>query len=157
MVWFGGRKLGLCCSNLGASEMSIYVALWGAVLSTLLAVVKIWEIWRERFRLEIGYNFSDNIVVGNKIILRNLSGKPIILSYWELLHCTGNWPRKVLTSIAYPDHDESDRRIDPYSTLELSFTEQNYFEWGRKALRGGKILIRLHIAGRKPILQVVYP
>lgn len=137
--------------------MSLYLALWGAILSTLLAVVKLWEMWRERFRLEIGYNFTDNIEIGNAILLRNLSGKPIILSYWELLQSSGNWPRKVLTDIAYPDHDAGDRRIEPYSTLELSFAEQNYFEWSRKALKGGKLLIRLHIAGRKPILQTVYP
>ncbi|MCE1240492.1 MAG: hypothetical protein LWW83_11270 [Azonexaceae bacterium] len=140
-----------------STEAPSLIAWWGAGLSTLLAIVKLWELWRDRFRLEVGYNFAGNAEVGNTILIRNLSGKPIILSFWEVLYVSGYWPRRKFEDIAYPDHDSGDRRIESHSTLELHFAEQDYFSWGHKALKGRKIFIRLHFAGRKPILKKVYP
>lgn len=140
-----------------STEAPSLIAWWGAGLSTLLAIVKLWELWRDRFRLDVGYNFAGNVEDGNTILIRNLSGKPIILPFWEVLYVSGYWPRRKFETVAYQDHDLGDRRIEPHSTLKLHFTEQNYFSWGRKALKGRKIFIRLHIAGRKPILKQVYP
>lgn len=89
---------------MATSEASSYIAYWGAGLSTLLALVKLWELWRDRFRIDVSYNFSGEPSNGNKIILRNLSNKPIILEYWEVLYCSGRWPRKKFQEIIYPDH-----------------------------------------------------
>jgi hypothetical protein len=139
------------------TEAPSLIAWWGAGLSTLLATVKLWELWSDRFRLEVGYNFAGSVEVGNTILRRNLSGKPIILSFWEVLYVSGWCSRRKFESVAYSDHDSGDQRIESYSTLELHFAEQDNFSWGHKALKGRKIFIRLHIAGRKSILKRVYP
>ena len=139
------------------TDTSSIIAWWGAGLSTLLAIVKLWELWRDRFRLEVGYNFASLESVGNTILIRNISSRPLILSYWEVLYCSGRWPRREFQDIAYADHDSGDRKIEPHSTLELHFAEENHFSWGHKALKGRRIFIRLHVAGRKPILKLVYP
>ena len=58
-----------------------YLALWGAALSSLLAVVKFWEIWRNRRRVEISHSFSSQ-EMGNEVTIRNLSSTPQIITYW---------------------------------------------------------------------------
>jgi hypothetical protein len=63
------------------SEISPLIAWWGAGLSTLLAFVKIWELWRDRLRIEVDYRFATDPNVGNSILIRNLSSRPLILSW----------------------------------------------------------------------------
>lgn len=142
---------------MSAAEMSSLIAWWGAGLSTLLAVIKLWELWQARFRLEVGYGFASDENIGNTIHIRNLSNRPMILAYWEVLYCSGRWPRRKFQEITCADHDSGDRRIEPHSTLALNFSEENHFSWSHKTLRGRRIFIRLYIAGRQPILKLVYP
>ena len=133
-----------------------YVAWWGAGLSTLLAVVKLWELWRDRFRIDVGHNFTSEPEIGNEIFVRNLSVKPIILSHWELLHGSGIWPFRKFTELESPGPSASDIRIEPHSSKTFTFSEVNHFDWGHKALQGRKIYMRLYVAGRRPVLKKVY-
>lgn len=141
-------------SSLGSG--ATFLAWWGAGLSTLLALVKSWELWRDRFQIEVGHNLTGSIEIGNEILIRNLSGHTFILVYWELLYCEGHWPRRRFTSFESAEFDAGDRRIEPHSTYALAFAQQNYFDWGQKALRGRRIFIRLYVAGRRPIVRLVY-
>jgi hypothetical protein len=134
----------------------ILVAWWGAGLSTLLAILKIWEIWRDRFQLDVSYSFTSDENIGNEILIRNLSSRPFILKYWELLYGSGRWPRRKFEPIEHAEHDAGDSRIEPHATLTLHFADAQHFSWGHEALKGRKIYIRIHIAGRKPILRLVY-
>ncbi|MCB1650199.1 MAG: hypothetical protein H7A05_08050 [Pseudomonadales bacterium] len=142
---------------MSSEAASNFLAYWGAGLSTLLAAVKLFEAWKNRFRIDVSYNFAGDMNVGNKIYIRNLSSHPIIIEYWEILYCSGRWPRRKFDAIAYPDHDINDQRIEAHSTCTLHFSEENYFPWGHKALQGRRIFIRLHIAGKKSLLKKVYP
>lgn len=142
---------------MAGNEAPSLIAWWGAGLSTLLALLKLWELWRDRFRVEVGYNFAGDAEIGNAILVRNLSGKPIILSFWEVLYGSSRWPFRKFEDVAYPDHDFGDQKIEPHSSLKLHFSEERHFSWGHKVLKGKKIFIRLHIAGRKPIIKRVYP
>ncbi|SAL06071.1 hypothetical protein AWB81_07430 [Caballeronia arationis] len=137
--------------------LSVILGAWGAILSTLLAGVKIWEIWRDRHRIEIGHNFTSDESIGHSISIRNLSGRAFILSYWELVYGAGCWPFRTFDGLRSPDHDVSDIKIEAYSTYTLSFCDEDHFGWGPKALKGRKIYIRMHVAGRKPMLCLVYP
>jgi hypothetical protein len=135
---------------------SALIAWWGAGLSTLLAIVKLYELWRDRFQVDVSYNFTGNESIGNEVFIRNLSSRPLILAHWELLYCSGHWLRRSFEPLESPDFDAGDRRLEPYATHTLHFAEQNYFDWGYKALNGRRIFIRLYIAGRKPFLKLVY-
>ncbi|MDR3401746.1 MAG: hypothetical protein P4L99_04530 [Chthoniobacter sp.] len=132
------------------------IAWWGASLSTLLALIKLWEIWRQRFRVEISYNFTSETDIGNKVLIRNLTGSPIILTHWELLYSSGYWPFRRFEPLESSEHDSGDCRIDAHATRVLSFSEANYFDTGPTSLKGRAIVIRLHIAGRRPVLCQVY-
>ena len=133
-----------------------FLAWWGAGLSTLLAVVKLWELWSDRFRVDVGYNFTGSLDVGNEIFIRNLTGAPIILSYWELLWLSGRWPCRTESTLTSPQEDARDIRIDAHSSLTLTFKNEEHFDWGVKALEGRRIYVRLWIAGRRPVLRKVY-
>jgi hypothetical protein len=137
--------------------MALIVAAWGAILSTLLAGIKVWGVWRDRHRIDVAYSFATDENVGNTISIRNLAGRPLILSYWELLYGTGTWPLKNFEAMQWPDHDHGDQKMETYSVYPLTFSGGNHFDWSSKALKGRKIYIRLHFAGRKPIVRLVYP
>lgn len=133
------------------------IAWWGAGLSTLLAIVKLFELWRDRFRVEISYNFTGSESIGNEVLIRNLSNRPLILTHWELLYCSSHWlGRRGFEPLASADFDSCDHRLEPYGTHILHFSDQNYFSWGHKTLKGRRIFIRLHFAGRRPMLRQVY-
>jgi len=99
-----------------------YIAWWGACLSTLLAAVKFWELWRDRFQIDIGHNFNSEPSIGNEIFVRNLSAKPIILEYWELHHCSGKWPFRKYTEFESPGPDANDIQIEPHSSKTFTFS-----------------------------------
>lgn len=134
-----------------------YIAWWGAGLSTLLALTKLWELWRDRFRIEIGFNFTDDPEQGHDIFIRNLSGTPMILSFWELFYRPRLWPLKKDSEIGASGVDTYDLRIEPHSSKSLGFKRMEHFDWGWKAMKGRSICIRLYIAGRPPVVKRVYP
>jgi len=121
------------------------------MLSTILAVIKGQELWRERFRIEIGSCFTGDPDVGNKVFIRNLSLKPLILTSWEILYGSGIWPFQKETTICDSNYDAGDSTITPDSTHTLAFRGESHFEFNSKKLKGRSVYIRLHIAGRKAI------
>jgi hypothetical protein len=138
-------------------QTSTLIAWWGAVLSTLLLLAKLWELWRDRFQVEISGNFTSSPEIGNEIFVRNLSGRTFILTHWELLYGTGRWPARRFTHLASADYyDAGDLRVGPHSTHTLAFRDEEHFDCDVDALKGRRIFIRLHIAGRRPILRLVY-
>lgn len=133
------------------------IAIWGAGLSTLLALIKIWDIWSARRRIEVSYGFVGLPEVGNDIIIRNLSDKPMIVTYWELLFCE----RKGLKWIPYknenPAEDTCDICIQGHTSKILNFSGPDYFDWGHKALGGKRLYLKMYIAGkRRPVKHLVY-
>jgi hypothetical protein len=132
------------------------IALWGAGLSTLLAFIKIWEIWSARRRIEVSYGFYD-ADVGNDIIIRNLSDKPIIVTYWELLFCMREGIKWVSYRNENPAEFTRDIFIQGHTSKKLNFRGTDYFDWGYKALEGKRLYLILYIAGkRKPVKRLVY-
>jgi len=133
------------------------LAVWGVVLSTILAGVKFWEIWKNRTRIEVSYNFTGSSDIGNEVIIRNLTGTPILITYWELLWRHKSWFRWKQSKEINPDEFFEDLKLGGNSSIKLTFREQDYFDWGSSALGNDRIFLRLRIAGKaKPILRKVY-
>jgi hypothetical protein len=133
------------------------IAVWGAGLSTLLALIKVWEVWSSRRRIEVSYSFVGLPEIGNDIIIRNLSDKPMIITYWELLFCEKRGIKWVPYRNENPAGDTSDICILGHSSKSLNFSGHYYFDWGYKALGGKRLYLNLHIAGkRKPSKLLVY-
>ena len=134
----------------------ILLAAWGAFLSTMLAGVKLWELYQQRARLIVSYSFSspEN---GNDIILYNPTNVPVLINYWELLWIKKKlFHRSQLTAGEFPDEGLCDIVIPAHSRYVLSFQEHRYFDWHVGKAGGGNIYIRLHVVGRRPVLKEVY-
>lgn len=134
------------------SSSSIIIAWGGAGLSTLLALIKLWELWQSRFRIEIGYDLSGNREIGNCIQIRNMTNHTLILKYWELLYCAGRWPFLNFEKLRSPN-EINDISIASHTAHTLRFSGADHFDWGVNFLKGRSICIRLHIAGKRPFTK----
>lgn len=125
------------------------VAWWGAALSTALGLLKCYEIWRDRFRLEVSGSFTVEPRIGNEIFVRNLSGRGAIITYWEVFYSKGRWPWQNRTITCDPDPFACDSKLDAYSSVILIFRDQDHFTWAQSFLGRRKIYIRIVLAGHK--------
>lgn len=91
------------------ADSMAFLAWWGAGLSTVLALIKTWEFWRERFQVEVSGTFTGLPEIGNEVRIRNLSHRTFILVYWELLYGAGRWPIRRYTPFTTPEFDELDQ------------------------------------------------
>jgi len=130
---------------------------WGGfVLSLVLAIVKLWELYSGRARIEIGGDYASLDSVGNQIYIRNLSPKPIILIYWEVYYGTKPLFFRKETPISSPESSVN-ATIAAGSTYQLSFEDEHHFSTSVAALNGRAIFMRLFIAGRsRPIVRKIY-
>lgn len=128
-------------------------AWWGAVLSTLLAVIKFWELWRDRFRIEIGSCFTTEPHIGNEVRIRNPSPNPLILTHWEIFYGSALCPISKKSSISEREYDTEDCVITSASTHTLSFKNESYFYTNIDKLKGRTVYIKIHFAGRRVICQ----
>lgn len=132
------------------------LAVWGAFLSTLLALIKIWEIWRSRARISVTYKFSD-AEHGNEVIIENPSPIPVIVAYWELRWEKRKGWRREFKGCESADWDDPHFVIDGFSTHILRFQEARWFSTSEAARQKGKLYILLYISGRrKPLRLFVY-
>ena len=131
------------------------LAVWGAILSTVLAFAKVYELWRDRGRISTSYAMRD-VEGGNTIYITNLSSKPINVQYWELFWRKREGLRRKETRIA-PEDETGVMRIEPHQLASLHFAGEHYFAWGAKTIPRGRLYLRLHIAGRRrPVVRRIY-
>lgn len=136
-------------------QLSAFLALWASILSTALAGVKIFELWRDRARLETSYSFSAPGHGGNQIIIENPSKTPVLVTYWELYLVTRNGLKTMKKMIGYPvDTGYCDIIVKAHERHVLNFDGDDYFNWGISSIGRGVIYLDLHISGRKRPLSL---
>lgn len=135
------------------------LSIWGAVVSTGLAGVKLWEIFRDRQRLSISYFFTSDPHRGNQIVISNPTKTPVMIEGWNLA-----WKKYKFFSLhsvdaltSYPEDGIAEITVPAYGRHTIDFTEQYYFEWGQSVRRLGKLYLVLNVVGRKkPLTLFVY-
>lgn len=132
-------------------DWSLIIAIWGAVLSTLLTIPKLLETWSNRFQIDVTHVFRSDPRMGNEIHIRNLSGKPIMLEYLELYYQEDSWPRTKKRYFWSPEDSLLNLRVEPTDNKVLTFSEAGHFSWGK----GQKIFVKLYFVGRKAIVKRV--
>ena len=124
--------------------MTTLLAIWGAVLSTVLGLVKLHEEWeKRRLRIEVEGAFISSVEIGHRIDIRNLGSRPSILKYWEVVSIGGCWPARRENAIEAADFDDADIQIGADDSRSLRFAEARHFA------ERGNTYVRLHIAGRR--------
>ncbi len=133
------------------------MAVWGGLLSTGLAGIKVFEWWRDRDRLDISFGSSSSVEHGNQIQIRNLSSRPIIIKHWELFFARDPKGKNDCEFVDHADYDDGDLTIPAHTSKQWNFCEERYFSTSDKHLRGRSIYLRLCIAGRKDLTTKLYP
>ncbi|MFJ3046965.1 hypothetical protein ACIPEN_14130 [Herbaspirillum chlorophenolicum] len=134
------------------------LGLWGAVVSTILAVLK-WREWcRDRHRIETGFSYAGDEEVGNRVYIRNLSSRQFIITYWEVFAAHGKFWRRGYTPLGFAGLEHwDDMPIAAYSGKVLTFQGEYHFGLSDKFLKGRKVYIAVHLAGMRPETQRLYP
>ncbi|MFV7531647.1 hypothetical protein [Enterobacter mori] len=136
--------------------VSMVVSWWGAFVATGLAIIKVMETLRDRTRIDVGTSLTTSVNVGHEIRIRNLSPRPIMLTYWEVYYASSLCPLIGRKNISEPEFDTPDSTIAPYNTHTLSFNDENYFPLYHKKLKTSAIYIELHFAGRRRVRRKIY-
>lgn len=135
-------------------ETSI-IAAYGAVLSTTLLGIKLWEIRKDRFKLASGIGWSIGEEHNNVITIVNQNKNPITILYYELF-----WAKKLKNDTSHKILDVGNEQgcfieIPAFSTKELNFSGQRYF---RPKSDNSSLYISISVAGRKKaIVLKLYP
>lgn len=131
---------------------------WGAVLSTALAAIKIWEVTlKDRVRLRTSYSFSSQVDADDEIVIVNLSPLPLQISHWCLFWKPNflSWGKEEID--VTPDLDRVGRfTVGARDSYAMVFSEQDRFDWSHRSAAGRKLYLVLHVFGkRRPILLKV--
>ena len=136
------------------------VSIWGASLSTALAVWKGVDAWRNRARLETNYAFTTREDGGNSVTLMNLSSKPLIVRYWDVAWVPRQGGEGNVAAGPDPDELEGGRfRVAPHDVERLSLDDPSSagtFDWSDKASAGMRLWLRIVVAGRARVKLMVY-
>ena len=127
------------------------LALWGAILSSALAAIKVYEFWVNRNRFELDYFIRPEESGGNTILIRNLFSKKQTITYWVLQRRKRKfWVFWSSHNLDGPDDDDlCNIEIDAFSSYKLNFEDCSYFPAGKRELGKDKLMLQLRIAGKK--------
>ena len=139
--------------------VTLLLAIWGAGLSTLLAGIKIWQVYFDRKRIKVNYLLKKDPLAGDKIIIHNLSKSAVIIEHWELLWVLRRlFFRKKIVPIQIFNDEDRYLNLDPNSIQHLNFNGQYHFNWNPEIENNVRLFIKLRVTGRKGfLLKVVNP
>lgn len=139
-------------------DLKTVAAVWGAVLSTALAGVKVWEIWRDRVFLTTSYGFSSSPDYGDtSVTVENPTGTPVLVTYWELVWADRQFGiTRFERGQAYPDEGYCNITIGAHDRHRFPFGGEDWFRPVDK-IEGHpvKLYLRLFVAGRKNALWLM--
>lgn len=127
------------------------VATWAAIVSTGLAMIKIWEtFWRDRIRLDSTYLLTDERDVPNEVVIANLSPVPVQIAHWELAweaRWFAFWLKKEDVSPDEPTRFKINGRDEHTIRYE--------FQWNGAASSGRRLVLRLKAFGQRRQIKLV--
>jgi len=130
------------------------LAIWGAVLSTALAVVKLWEIYRDRFRISSSINFDGTGENRTVVSIYNHHKDTIIITALDLFWTTNLKKEELAYHPEIGFEQGCNLTIPAHEVKPLVFKEMYYFGCRQDK---GNLYMRVHIAGRKKsITQLLF-
>ena len=130
-------------------DVTFLLSLWGAILSSILSILKLIEYWNNRFQINISPILRGDINMGHDISIQNLSSKPVLLEYMEVFTKKGKWPFQKEQCFWSPEDSFLNARIEPADVV-YNFSKGDYFGRNYKP-----IYLRLYFVGKKPITKKI--
>jgi len=128
--------------------LPLILSAWGAILSSILAFIKIAEALDNRFKIGTDYMFRGDPDLGNEICIQNLSGKPVLLTYMELFYKKESWlPFKKKYELWSPEDELLNSKIESHSSKTFNFARGDHFSTNERI-----IYARIYFAGDKKVI-----
>jgi hypothetical protein len=136
-------------------QIKFWLLVWGAGLSTLLGLLKLWEVfWRDRTKLSTTYSFTGAEGVNDQIIVVNLSSNSVQVSRWSLAWKPQLFRFDKAEEDLTPDEGGGRFMIGPKSEHALLFSEDDKFDWGWKAATGRNLYLDIYLYDRRRPLKL---
>lgn len=132
-------------------DVALVLSIWGALLSTALAGLRVWEISQKGPKLRVRHHFTPSRDTGNTITIENVSATPAMISYWRLVWAKVERGRFIEgLQVGSPDaRREIETLIIPaHDSRVLRFTGDEHFGWGTTTSSLGCLYLLLRIPGR---------
>jgi hypothetical protein len=127
-------------------DLRDWLSAWGAGLATILAAMKIWEVFlKDRVRLASSYSFTNQEGEPDEIIIVNLSPVPVQVASWSLV-----WRPTMFhwaTPIDVTPFNAGRFKVEAKGSHTLTFDEDVKFEWGYRNAANRKLCLDLRIFG----------
>ncbi len=131
-------------------QIKFWLLIWGAGLSTLLGLLKLWEVfWRDRIKLSTTYSFTGAEGINDEVIIVNRSDSPVQISHWSLAWKPRLFRFNKVAEDLTPDERGERFTINPRSEHVLLFSEDDKFDWGWKATEGRNLYLALYLYDRR--------
>ena len=138
------------------------LAIYGAVVSTLVTAWHFWKAYKDRRWITTSWNFRGLEELGNDIVLINNSPKPLTLYHIELF-----WGRRFpfwtrhyqRVGVDEWSHENADTglTINPYQLRVINYSGERHFNWRYERRSRARLYLRCQIVGRSsPKTLLIY-
>jgi hypothetical protein len=132
--------------------LTTILSIWGAVLSTALFVVKMYELTKSSFRrvkVQLHADYNNRV---NTFTILNSSSNPINICYYDIFYATAKRSREKLYIDSGIDGDLINIHINPYEQCNLRFEEAYYFNPNSGNYQNKCLFICLHESGTSRVV-----
>jgi hypothetical protein len=119
-------------------------AVWGAILSTALGVIRVIEYLSTRAKLELSPILRSDEELGHDILIKNNSTVPVTIHYMDVVRANKAYDESSMLHLVHFDDNHILFKIEPRGAHSVTFSENEYFP-----TKKGPIFLRLWIVGRK--------
>ncbi|OOQ57411.1 hypothetical protein [Mucilaginibacter pedocola] len=145
-------------SAIQISFASLFISLISLMVAIVLAWIRVVEYRRDNRSLQVSYTMSYYPDEWNIIYLTNISSKPILIDYWDVV-----WvKRQGLFRYKYEgvlsrNNEDLHVNLPPHSRKQFDFKDQYEFDWNSHKHEGEALFLELRISGKKkPLYLFVY-
>lgn len=128
------------------------IALWGAMVATILAIIKIFEIvLPEKTKIDTTFSFIGDEGAPDIITLVNTSKTKRAVLYYDIQWIPpvyNFWKGNIEIDLGFED-GMSAFMLEPHEPLELIFKSPYKLSWGPGIPFNYRLVISLRIAGRR--------
>ena len=133
---------------------SFQIAIYGAALSTILALIKFWELWRDRLKISVAIGWNNLGPDITEVQITNSYKNPITIVWLELYWATHRRSTSKSKNIDLGMETGCRIELPAFSTKSLKFSEQYAFD---PQTGKGNLYAKFSVAGRNsPIIVLAY-
>jgi hypothetical protein len=133
---------------------SLQIAVYGAVLSTILLFVKFWELWHDRLKITVSIGWNNLGPDITEVLITSHYKNSVTITWFELYWAKHKYNIPNANDVDLGMETGCLIELPAFSTKSVEFNEQYAFG-PREGY--GNLYARISIAGRrKPIVIIAY-